>query len=228
MTVYAPAERPRILAELAERPGQTAYEIADALGYGKPASRRIDRIVHQLWDSGVLVAGSAFRPALGREARIYFIAPPGTRPRLTAETPEQAERRRARDRVSKARTRARAAGKPVRPRGVPHLTVLRTAAASLGRDSQRAACRNADPDLFFGPGSEWPRARAERVAKARAICFACPIRVACLEVAQANREIYGVWGGVDFETERGVDFETERGQRSTQATRPAAATAGRA
>ena len=209
MTVSAPAERPRILAELAERPGRTAYEVADALGYGKPGSRRIAEIVRQLWHSGALVAGSAFRPALGREARIYYIAPAGTRPRLTVETPEQAERRRARDRVNKARSRAR---------GAPHLTV--PAAASIARDSERAACRDADPDLFFGPGSEWPKARAARVAKARAYCFACPIRLACLEVARANQETYGVWGG--------IDFETERDQRSTQATRPDVAASSRA
>jgi WhiB family transcriptional regulator, redox-sensing transcriptional regulator len=220
MTVHAPAERPRILAELAERPGRTAYEVAAALGYGKPDSRRINEIVRRLWNDGALVAGTAFRPALGRQARIYYIAPPGTRPRLTAETREQAERRRASNRASKARTRARAAGKPVRPRGVPHLTVLKTAAASLGRDSERAACRDAGPDLFFGPGSEWPKARAARVAQARAYCFACPIRLACLEVARANRETYGVWGA--------VDFETERGQRSRQATRPDVAASSRA
>ena len=94
------------------------------------------------------------------------------------------------------------------------------AAASIGRDSERAACRDADPDLFFGPGREWPKARAARVAKARAYCVACPIRLACLEVARANREAYGVWGG--------IDFETERDQCSTQATRPDVAASSRA
>ena len=218
MTISAPIERPRILAEIAERPGQTAYELAAALGYGKPGSRRIAEIVQRLWNDGALVAGTAFRPALGREARIFYLAPPGTRPRLTAETPDRAERRRASNRAAKARARARAAGKPVKPRGAPHLTV--PAAASIGRDSERAACRDTDPDLFFGPGSEWPKARAVRVAKARAFCFACPIRLACLEVARANRETYGVWGA--------VDFETERDQRSAQATRPDVAASGQA
>ena len=123
---------------------------------------------------------------------------------------ERAERRRASNRASKARARARAAGK--------HLTV--PAAAVIGRDSERAACRDADLALFFGPGREWPKARGVRVAKARAYCAACPIRLACLEVAQANRETYGVWGG--------VDFETERAQRSTQATRPDVAASSRA
>ena len=218
MTVHSPAERPRILAKLADRPGLTAYELAAALGYRKPDSRRINEIVQRLWNDGALVAGTVYRPGIGREARIYYPAPPGTRPRLTVENPERAERRRASNRASKARTRARAAGKPVKPRGVPHLTV--PAAASIGRDSERAACRDADPDLFFGPGSEWPKARAARVAKARAYCIACPIRSACLEAARANRETYGVWGG--------IEFETERAQRSAQATQLDVAASSRA
>jgi WhiB family redox-sensing transcriptional regulator len=216
MTVHAPAERPRILAEIAGRPGRTAYEVAAALGYGKPGSRRIERIVRQLWDSGALVAGSAFRPALGREARIYYIAPPGTRPRLTAETPEQAERRRASARASKARSRARNAERIGKPRR-DYRTTTKT---GLGRQVQVAACRTADPDLFFGPVGEAPESRGRRVAQARAVCFSCPIRLACLEVARANREVYGVWGG--------VDFETERVQRSTKATRSDVAASGRA
>jgi WhiB family redox-sensing transcriptional regulator len=34
---------------------------------------------------------------------------------------------------------------------------------------------------------------------AKAICASCPIRVACYERAVANRERYGIWGGVNFE-----------------------------
>ena len=56
MTVHAPAERPRIFAELARRPGQTAYEVAAALGYGKPASRRVASIIKRMHQDGVLVA----------------------------------------------------------------------------------------------------------------------------------------------------------------------------
>ena len=220
MTAAASAVRPRILAELSGRPGQTAYEVAAALGYRKPDSRRIAEIVQRLWFGGALVSGTVYRPALGREARIYYLAPPGTRPRLTVETPGRAERRRASNRASKARTRARAAGKAVRPGTDRRLRVLRPAAASLGPDSRQAACQDVDPDLFFGPGREWPKARAARVAEARAYCLACPIRLACLEVARANRETYGGWGG--------VDFETERDQRAAQATRPDVAASSRA
>ena len=53
---------------------------------------------------------------------------------------------------------------------------------------QHAACRGLDPATFF-PGSE------EETEEARAICFACPVREACLDYALANRERDGVWGG---------------------------------
>jgi WhiB family redox-sensing transcriptional regulator len=211
MTVHAPAERPRILAELTERPGQTAYEVAAQLGYAKPDSMAVADVVYRMWRRGVLVHGTAFRPHIGRKARIFYVAPPGTPP--LAETPEQAARRRAKDRRDKANERARAAERAGRPRS-DHRTTTKT---SLGPASDEAACRTADPDLFFGPDGERAADHDRRVAQAKAVCFSCPIRRRCLEVAQANRETFGVWGGVDFEL-----------RRPSQATRPDVAASSRA
>jgi WhiB family transcriptional regulator, redox-sensing transcriptional regulator len=53
---------------------------------------------------------------------------------------------------------------------------------------QRAACRGADPDIFY-PISE------EEADEARAICRGCPVLESCLDWALANRERDGVWGG---------------------------------
>lgn len=78
-------------------------------------------------------------------------------------------------------------------RRFPHLDP-----AGIGRDGENlawqrdAACRDADPDLFFpelGPGMH------AQIAEARRICAACPVRVACLHYAQARREPFGIWGG---------------------------------
>jgi WhiB family redox-sensing transcriptional regulator len=210
MTVHAAAERPRILAELAERPGQTAYEVAAQLGYGKPDSMAVADVVYRMWRRGALVHGTVFRPHLGREARIFYVAPPGTPP--VPETTEQAERRRARDRADKARSRGRGAERAGRPRSDHRLAVR----ADLGLAVHAAACKT-NPEPFFGPDGELAADRRRRVAKAQAVCFTCPIRVRCLAVAEANGERFGVWGGVDFEL-----------RRTSQATRPDVAASSRA
>jgi WhiB family redox-sensing transcriptional regulator len=53
---------------------------------------------------------------------------------------------------------------------------------------QRAACRGADPDIFY-PASD------EEAEPAKAICGQCSVRQPCLEYALANRERDGIWGG---------------------------------
>jgi WhiB family transcriptional regulator, redox-sensing transcriptional regulator len=53
---------------------------------------------------------------------------------------------------------------------------------------QRAACRGADPDIFY-PLSE------EDAYEAKSICRQCAAMETCLEYALANRERDGVWGG---------------------------------
>lgn len=56
-----------------------------------------------------------------------------------------------------------------------------------------AACRNADPNIFF-PGHAGIRAK-----KAKAICSGCPVKQECLEMALASTGDYeggGIFGGL--------------------------------
>jgi len=67
-----------------------------------------------------------------------------------------------------------------------------------------AACRLADPELFFpvSPGGPSPD-QADDGRAARAICATCPVRRECLQFALATRQAHGIWGGMS-ERERGA------------------------
>jgi WhiB family transcriptional regulator, redox-sensing transcriptional regulator len=54
----------------------------------------------------------------------------------------------------------------------------------------QAACRDADPELFFSTDDGSRR-------EALTLCAPCPVRTECLEHALAHREAYGIWGGTD-------------------------------
>jgi WhiB family transcriptional regulator, redox-sensing transcriptional regulator len=56
-----------------------------------------------------------------------------------------------------------------------------------------AACQSADPELFF-PVSDIGPAIAD-IARAKAVCKSCRIRLRCLDYAIENRQMHGVWGG---------------------------------
>ena len=62
-----------------------------------------------------------------------------------------------------------------------------------GQWRSAAACRSADPDLFF-PISDSGPAR-EQAAKAKAICATCRVRRECLAFALQTGQIHGIWGG---------------------------------
>ena len=66
---------------------------------------------------------------------------------------------------------------------------------------ERARCRGLDGALFFSPEGERGRARRERERAAKELCAACAVREACAAYAIANREPFGVWGGLS-ESER--------------------------
>lgn len=57
-------------------------------------------------------------------------------------------------------------------------------------------CATDDPDRWFPTVSNSTPGRAEEIAAVKAICWACPVRRACLEWAVAAREPHGIWGGM--------------------------------
>lgn len=60
-----------------------------------------------------------------------------------------------------------------------------------------AACRDADPDLFFPIGTTGPALR--QIGEAKRVCRTCPAQAPCLAWALGNKVIDGVWGGTTGE-----------------------------
>ncbi|MGH9030245.1 MAG: WhiB family transcriptional regulator [Acidimicrobiales bacterium] len=61
----------------------------------------------------------------------------------------------------------------------------------------RGKCKDMDPAIFFpndGLG----------VQAAQRLCADCPVKVACLEYALANRVDHGVWGGTSERERRRI------------------------
>ena len=57
-----------------------------------------------------------------------------------------------------------------------------------------AACRVADPDLFFPVSSSGPA--LEQVAEAKEVCARSQVRPECLAFALRTHQVHGVWGGM--------------------------------
>ena len=84
-----------------------------------------------------------------------------------------------------------------------------------GQWRSAAACRSADPDLFF-PISDSGPAR-EQAAKAKAICATCRVRRECLAFALQTGQIHGIWGGTT-EHERAA-ARTSPGRKTSEVSR---------
>lgn len=63
-----------------------------------------------------------------------------------------------------------------------------------------SACRDTDPDLFFPIGTTGQA--IEQIEAAKAVCFTCEVRDACLEFALATNQESGVWGATSEEERR--------------------------
>ncbi len=66
-------------------------------------------------------------------------------------------------------------------------------------------CRGVDSSFFFHPDGERGQARAQREARAKAMCARCPVLEQCRRHALSVHEPYGVWGGMS-ESERDAMF----------------------
>jgi WhiB family redox-sensing transcriptional regulator len=89
------------------------------------------------------------------------------------------------------------------------VTALEDLADQLAAGDQwwypQAACKGADPRLFF-PTQDEP------VREAIAVCRACPVRQECADHAIANDE-YGIWGGLSRNQRRRIRGQRVKGRR---------------
>jgi WhiB family transcriptional regulator, redox-sensing transcriptional regulator len=65
-----------------------------------------------------------------------------------------------------------------------------------------AACRGADPELFFPDGKD--RFARGQVKTAKLICRACPVTGLCLSWALTSGQEAGIWGGLTEEERTGL------------------------
>ncbi|GAA0423734.1 WhiB family transcriptional regulator [Streptomyces luteireticuli] len=76
----------------------------------------------------------------------------------------------------------------------PLLSSIRPPSYVPRSEDARLPCVDA-PELFFDPDHTERRAeRRARIAAARVLCAACPIRATCADWAREHRE-WGIWGG---------------------------------
>jgi WhiB family redox-sensing transcriptional regulator len=65
-----------------------------------------------------------------------------------------------------------------------------------------AACRDADPELFFPIGTTGPA--LVQIGEAKRICRACPAQAPCLAWALENGIADGIWGGTTHDERRAI------------------------
>ena len=80
------------------------------------------------------------------------------------------------------------------------LTWNRTVDWSADEWRAEAACRSAEPDLFFPIGSTGPA--VDQIEAAKRVCNQCEAIEACLEFALATNQESGVWGATSEDERR--------------------------
>jgi WhiB family redox-sensing transcriptional regulator len=93
-----------------------------------------------------------------------------------------------------------------RPTPTPGASAGTTSTRGVQHWSTRAACRNADPELFFTPEGDRGNVVREREAKAKAVCGFCLVKADCLADALENG-LVGVWGGTNDDERRAIQAD---------------------
>lgn len=62
-----------------------------------------------------------------------------------------------------------------------------------------ALCRMVDPTTFFHPDNERGPQRRNRINRAKKFCEGCTVLCECRDYALAEREAFGIWGGLSEE-----------------------------
>lgn len=73
----------------------------------------------------------------------------------------------------------------------------------------RAACRGADPNLFFPE-------RGESTAAAKAVCNGCPVASECLDYALDAGEKHGIYGGKSEKERRSIRRRRRNAERTAR------------
>jgi WhiB family transcriptional regulator, redox-sensing transcriptional regulator len=76
----------------------------------------------------------------------------------------------------------------------------------------QAACRHADPELFFPVTPAGPS--LVQLARAKKVCARCPVRTPCLEFALETGQDFGVWGGASEQERRAMRRSRRRKSRA--------------
>jgi WhiB family redox-sensing transcriptional regulator len=184
--------RELILAHLQEHPWATSGDLGLALGLRGGTRTTIRPLLLDMRNKGQLVSADRWAPLMGRNVSTWNIAPPGTKPTKIKIENRELQRRRERNRESKRRSRAKAAeaapaGRSFAREALPSATPM--------PDFRKAACLGTDPELFFSMAED-------DIEQARALCLACPVRLACAQWADNNGEQYGIWAGQDRSARR--------------------------
>ncbi len=85
---------------------------------------------------------------------------------------------------------------------IPYSPAQRSAVPVSADWRAYAACRRADPRLFFPAGTG--EAALVQVERAKQVCAGCPVRIPCLDWALATGQEVGVWGGTAVDERRAL------------------------